>query len=94
MITCDLEELPELKDRELRDWYNRPQARTLVQVAEGRQKSAAALAINEAMEASEGNRKLDGANANLAKAQRYQTFLDVWHEIITEKQRHKTAKLT
>lgn len=80
MITCSLESLPLGQTTALRQWLNKAELETLRTVIDAQVKFHQAKALEQALEASDRNAKLDAGNADLQAAQRYSVCLDVLQE--------------
>ena len=93
MIKCALEQLPQAQCDNIRTWLARPEAKLLCDIVSAHGKKYLTDALNDALSASDGNIKIEAANANLRQAQRYSHFLEVFDEILSRRDPFETAKL-
>lgn len=94
MINCDLIPFPAKRDEDLRRWLNHPETQTLLSAAQAQVKHYQAMALKDAVQATENNFKLEAANQHMAQAHRYQTFVEVLTEFMQPETTFHTAKLT
>jgi len=79
----------------LHRWLDKGEFSTLVKVAQAQAKLHEVKALAEAAEVAKGfPLKIESANASLADAARYATFLDVLKEIKEQKTPYITVKLS
>jgi hypothetical protein len=66
----------------------------LIRSAEAQQKDWACKALVDALQGQDFNAKMDSANENLRKAQKYATFLEILKQLTDQKEPHMVAKLS
>jgi len=71
MITVEPVPLTAAQTKDLSAWLARPEASLLVKVLEARAKEFGVKALNDAAQTDDSPMKIDPANAELKKAQRY-----------------------
>lgn len=94
MIICALEQLPANQDQELRLWLGRKEVETLKRVVLAMEQRWECEGLTEVVQSKDFPDKLNAANASFQRAQRYNTFLQVLQELINQRDRFTTAKLT
>lgn len=92
MITFKSEPLPHGAELELRQWLGKTQLRDLLRVVQSKQQKEECAALRDAISAKDFPGKLDAANESLRRAQRYQTFIDVMHEVVSQQNPFEIAK--
>lgn len=89
-----MEQLAQPRAEQLGAYLKRPELQTLKDVVRAQVQRYQAAALQDALNASPGNLKMESGNANLQKAQRYHHFLEVLDEILNQSKPYEIAKLS
>ena len=81
ILTAQTEAIEKPTDDALRQWLHHHSADVAVRVCRSKAQEKMAAVVCDAVAANDGNSKIDGANAKLADAKRYQTFIEVLREL-------------
>ena len=73
--------LTQKEEDEFRSWINHNSCATLIKIVKSLLKESAAKALESACKAPDAPLKLDAANVELLRAQKYQSFLDILEAI-------------